>query len=421
MTPGQMAPTDVLICGGGIGGAVLAEGLARAGLSVLVLERNLKPPSFLRPELLWPATIATLCQLHPRADWERDVALPMRGIEARRGSRAFARIDAQDLASAGLQPWFVNPNEAREFLLRRASFTLRRGVEVVSVLKEGGRIVGVQVRDLTTSVTSELRAALVVGDDGERSVVRQGAGIPLETEPFPLEFLCFALEWPADSPAAVARVWINPRGGATGLAGVGAMPFVGGRGAGLALVRSAALDAAAANGTALAAAWRDLLALDADLARLVGPRRLPADMVRVRRSFGHAPRYGAPGALLLGDAAHPVSPAGGQGANMAIADARTLWELLHGDPSAVRKRLLSDGAVLLADYEARRRAGNERSVGISRTASRALNRPTSLPALSLRLAGLGLRLPAARRALLRGVATAFAGEPAGDSAGTSAD
>jgi len=42
---------------------------------------------------------------------------------------------------------------------------------------------------------------------------------------------------------------------------------------------------------------------------------------------GHAPRYGAAGAVVMGDAAHPVSPAGGQGANMSIADARALAEL----------------------------------------------------------------------------------------------
>jgi 2-polyprenyl-6-methoxyphenol hydroxylase-like FAD-dependent oxidoreductase len=53
----------------------------------------------------------------------------------------------------------------------------------------------------------------------------------------------------------------------------------------------------------------------------------------------------------MGDAAHPVSPAGGQGANMSIADARALAEIAVRNPSQ-----------LLEEYEYRRRKDNERSL-----------------------------------------------------------
>jgi 2-polyprenyl-6-methoxyphenol hydroxylase-like FAD-dependent oxidoreductase len=52
------------------------------------------------------------------------------------------------------------------------------------------------------------------------------------------------------------------------------------------------------------------------------------EVVRVRRLWGHAKKYGIAGAMLMGDAAHPVSPAGGQGANMSVADATAMAELL---------------------------------------------------------------------------------------------
>jgi len=48
---------DVIIAGGGIGGAVLAQLLSRGGQRVIVLERSAAPPNWLRPEILWPATI----------------------------------------------------------------------------------------------------------------------------------------------------------------------------------------------------------------------------------------------------------------------------------------------------------------------------------------------------------------------------
>ena len=61
---------------------------------------------------------------------------------------------------------------------------------------------------------------------------------------------------------------------------------------------------------------------------------------------GLAPRFFGPGVVLLGDAAHPVTPNMGQGAGLAIEDACCLANLLDGD------RPLTD---LLAAYEALRR------------------------------------------------------------------
>ncbi|MCI0353685.1 MAG: NAD(P)-binding protein, partial [Acidobacteria bacterium] len=46
---------DFVIVGGGIGGTVLAELLGRGGKRVVVLEKSTAPPSWLRPEVLWPA------------------------------------------------------------------------------------------------------------------------------------------------------------------------------------------------------------------------------------------------------------------------------------------------------------------------------------------------------------------------------
>jgi 2-polyprenyl-6-methoxyphenol hydroxylase-like FAD-dependent oxidoreductase len=112
------------------------------------------------------------------------------------------------------------------------------------------------------------------------------------------------------------------------------------------------------------AAWQEMIASDPMLQRLLGDRRFPEDFQRVRRPWGHAARYGAAGALLMGDAAHPVSPAGGQGANMSVADGRAIAELA-----------LSGERNLLAAYERVRRPANTRSLRFTRAASLVFNLP----------------------------------------------
>jgi 2-polyprenyl-6-methoxyphenol hydroxylase-like FAD-dependent oxidoreductase len=106
---------------------------------------------------------------------------------------------------------------------------------------------------------------------------------------------------------------------------------------------------------------------DSPLTGLIGHRRFPDDFAHFRPQFGHATRYGIPGAVLLGDAAHPVTPAGGQGANMAIADAVALADCIKANPTD-----------FLTAYQHRRRKANDASVSISRTAAWAFKMPVWL-------------------------------------------
>ena len=55
-----MDTSDVVIVGAGIGGAVLALALGSRGWKVKLLEREIRPPRMVRPEILWGATPAAL-------------------------------------------------------------------------------------------------------------------------------------------------------------------------------------------------------------------------------------------------------------------------------------------------------------------------------------------------------------------------
>jgi 2-polyprenyl-6-methoxyphenol hydroxylase-like FAD-dependent oxidoreductase len=385
---------DVVIAGGGIGGAVLAELLGRGGRHVVVLERSTASPNWLRPEILWPAIVKVLFSLAPRTVWEQSAMLPLQEMRIHDGREFLPVVTRGVIAAAQVQPWFTNPNETREQLLRLGSFELRRGVEVTQALKEGERIIGVRARDLLTKKEDEFLAAWTVGDDGVHSTVREACGIEMPTRLFAVQFLCVALAWPDYLPTGTVHLWPNWTDGKSGILALGAGSLPSGKGVGLVAVNGPNLDANPESEES----WRRFIGTDPMLARLGLSLEFPRGFTRIKRPWGHAPRYGAPGAVFMGDAAHSVSPAGGQGANMSVADAVVLAELL-----------LRGEANLVSEYERRRRPANERSFGPTRMAEMFFNLPGWLAPNACRRALLRWlsRNPARVQRLLRSASTLF--------------
>lgn len=385
---------DFIIVGGGIGGAVLAELLARGKKRVIVLERSQGPPPFLRPEILWPATVKVLFSLAPESVWRERAIQPLHEVRVHDGKHFIPLVTHEVMALADAHPWFTNPNETREQLLRLDGFELRRGVEVVEVLKDGLRVAGVRARDRQRAKETECLAPWIVGDDGVHSQVRAACGIGIALREFPAQFLCLELDWAESLPEGVVHLWPNWRDGASGILAFGAGSLPDGKGVGLVLIDGHAFDA----NPDVRSAWMKFRGLDPEIEALTSGHRFPDDFFRLKREWGHAEHYGAPGAVLMGDAAHPVSPAGGQGANMSVADAVVLADLF-----------LRDEPNLVAEYERRRRPANERSVRPTRFAKNLLGLPGWAMPLTCRrelIRWLG-RHPAAVARMLRTVSTLF--------------
>jgi len=387
---------DFLIVGAGIGGAVLANLLARAGRRVLILERELAPPSRPRPEGLWPATASFLQSLLP-AEGDEAALAPLQGLTFHHRGRKIATISSDFFARVGIQLWSSNGDRTRALLLQQAGCEVRRGVEVVGLLKDGNRVRGVRARSTDGGAEFDVAARWTIGDDGGHSIVRRECGIAMDVRFAPVDALSFGLDWPLSLPAGTAHIWINPRRTRSGLPLLGAIWRPSGVAAGLIPVRPCLFEHEGMLQRVLA----EFAASDRQVAEIIGARRFPADLARIRIAWGHAAWYGVEGAVLIGDAAHTVTPAGGQGANAAIADARALAEIA-----------LSDESQLLAAYERRRRPANERSIAPSRIFCRVLSLPDIVlfpwvPVL--------LRLPSWFPSLalrgLRYVSTAFLDEP----------
>lgn len=378
MPPLEPRDVDVAVVGAGIGGTAFALAAARRGWQVGILEKEDAPRAPVRPEILWDATVEALDRLDAGPRVRREAALPLEGLEVWHRGRRLLRLSRDDMAAGRTAPWATDPAATRRVLLEEALATgrvdHRAGHRATGLLLEGGRVVGVRGEDAKGPFA--MRAPFVVGDDGSRSAVRDAAHVFLHAEPFPVEFILALAPRPSALPEREARAFLDPAGFRRGLAALLLMPLD---------ARRVALVAAARHGTWAHDAQSPLGTFESKLRRLfpahldlVLPGAFPEGWTRAVRPVGHAERYWRPGVALVGDAAHPVSPVGGQGANMAVADALALADATLG--TTPRGEAPSPAA--LAAYEAARRGPNAHSIRYSRRAAPAFRALWTLPPLA---------------------------------------
>lgn len=363
---------DVLIVGGGPVGLLLATLLADAGLDVAVWERRQSVAPLSRAIGIHPPSLAAL----ERAGVVGAVlaeALPIRRGIASSGGRVLGQV-AFDRAHPRFPFVAALPQSRTETLLaarlqQLAPGALRRGVALESLhaTDDHVRVVGRAVQaDVAPAPLVEERARFAIGADGARSAVRELLGIAAPAHDYPDTYVMGDFADTGREP--VAFVHLEPGGV------VEAFPLPGG------MRRYVAHTPHPAEPTA---AWLAELVAARTGVELDSASATMLSAFGVRRRF--AARMIAGRVALIGDAAHEISPIGGQGMNLGWLDAAALAPILI---ASVRGGA-PDAAALRA-FETRRTASARRA---ARQAE--LNMALGRPVRGARLAARDVALRAA--------------------------
>lgn len=313
LDPGE---TTCCIVGGGPAGAVLALLLARRGVRVVLLEMHKDFDREFRGDTVHPSTMEILDQLglSDRALQLRHNKIPAPTLQTADGP--FVPIDLRRLKTKYPYILMVPQTLLLQMLTEEAgkypNVLLKMGANVTELISENGSVRGVRYE--AEDGTHEVRALLTVGAHGRFSRVRRLAGIePIGTAP-PMDVLWFRLPPLPEDPDAP--------GGAFGGIGKGHMVIGLDRGdywqAGYIILKGGYQEVRAEGIEGLR---RHIVEIVPQLAKhvqsLTDWHRISLLSVESIR----CPRWCQLGLLLIGDAAHVMSPVGGVGINYAIQDA----------------------------------------------------------------------------------------------------
>jgi 2-polyprenyl-6-methoxyphenol hydroxylase-like FAD-dependent oxidoreductase len=299
----------VVIAGAGPTGATLALLLAQRGIPVTLIEATRDFQRQFRGEGLMPSGLDALHQMGLDTLLE---TIPHRPLSAwefwlndRRLFRADEPLGAERPCTLVSQPTLLAA--LIQLAQTKPSFEWISGTAVKDLLWRDERVTGVQLAD-----GRAIEADLVIGADGRASMIRQRAELTLATQPKSIDVLWFKLPAPPGY-AADNRFCTVVKGDRV------FSLFHGAEEGKLHLAWAISPDEPTQQKD-----WATTFPALVPPA-LVNHFRTVADDItpplRLSVLVGRCPRWHRPGLLLLGDAAHPMSPVRAQGINLALRDA----------------------------------------------------------------------------------------------------
>jgi 2-polyprenyl-6-methoxyphenol hydroxylase-like FAD-dependent oxidoreductase len=299
------------IVGAGPAGAALGYLLARAGGQVTLLERQTDFAREFRGEVLMPSGLDAIAQMGLGAAL---AALPQ--IRIARGALYRGAEPLVELPFGDGGPRVVSQPALLEMLVHESArwpgFSLERGFTVRDLISRDGAVAG--VRGDSSSGPGEVAADWVIGADGRASAVRKHSALDRARPSQSFDVVWCRLPLPPDHAEQV-RFYLSEGRFAITLHAPDGRLQIGW------VIEKGTFGELRRRGVS---EWLGELArgLPPDLARHIAEHRdavthpFLLDVV-----CDHIERWCEPGLLLLGDAAHPMSPVGAQGINIALRDA----------------------------------------------------------------------------------------------------
>ena len=310
--------TKVIVVGAGPAGVTLAYLLASRGVSVTLFERHRDFSRAFRGEVLLPSGLEAIQQMGLGDVVTKTPHIVPTAFEMYANARPVFRIRIDPDVYGSHPPTVLSQPAFLKAVIEKArvfpGFQVELGVTVSDLLRSDGRVEGVTVRSQKGQQT--LHSDLVIGADGRNSVIRRACDLDVRKHGLDFDIVWFKMPLPS---------FLR-----------GQVPFRGYVGRSHLLIAYRSADGLLQVGWVITkgkygelrrrgiSEWVEEMAhhVTSDLGihlrthsySLTNPFLLSAVSDRVTP-------WSVPGALVIGDAAHTMSPVGGQGINIALRDA----------------------------------------------------------------------------------------------------
>jgi len=309
-----------VIVGGGPAGMMAGYLLARAGVRVVVLEKHADFNRDFRGDTIHPSTLELMHELGLLDEFLKQPHQEVRELRAVVNGQVVPVADFRKLPTRCKFIAFMPQWDFLTFLSSHAkhfpTFQLHMETEVVDLLMEGSRVIGVRAK--TPQGELEVHADLVIGADGRHSTVQTRVGLVQLQFGVPIDALWMRMSKKNDDPEQTFGFFrhgkllvlldrddywqagfVIPKGQFDEIKECGLAQFQN-------------------DIVSFAGFLRDRVSELDDWSKI---KLLTVHVNRLRQ-------WCCEGLLCIGDSAHAMSPAGGVGINLAIQDAVATANLL---------------------------------------------------------------------------------------------